>query len=124
MKSLIRFVLVVMAALLTVATLSSDAGARGGRGGGGRGGRRLGGGRGGFGGRGGGRSGDTASRKDVILDLEQRRLQEEKEARIAEARRLGAETAYDMMQETALDEDREDTSRSRRREWRSRANPG
>ena len=60
----------------------------------------------------------------MAKDLEQRRLQEEKEERITEARRAGAESAYDELQKMLQDRDREKAAKQRRQEWRGRANPG
>ena len=63
-------------------------------------------------------------RKDVVKDLEERRLQLEKEERITEARADGAEAALDAMQQSILDKERNQAAKERRVEWRSRANPG
>ena len=64
------------------------------------------------------------NRKDVVKDLEERRLQMEKEERITEARAEGAEKALDEMQQAILDRERERAAKERRIEWRGRANPG
>jgi hypothetical protein len=140
MNWLRKMAVVLLAALMTFGMLAGSTstaeargrggggrgGGGGGRGGGGRGGGGRGGGRGfGGGGRGGGgRSSGMTDRKDVVKDLEERRLQMEKEERITEARALGAETAYDEMQLRILDEEREKAAAKRRVEWRGRANPG
>jgi hypothetical protein len=129
LKRIVGFLVVALAVMMAGFVASDPASARGGRGGGrgGRGGR--GGGRGGrtggrFGGRGrGSGTGGVTDRRQVAQDLEDRRLQEEKEERIRESRRIGAEEAYDEMQERVLDGEREAMSEDRRLEWRPRANP-
>jgi len=137
MKWLWKLLIVLVATVTTVGVVSNQAGARGrggrggggrgggGRGGGGRGGRG-GGGRGGIGGGrgGGGRSAGMEDRKDVVKDLEERRLQMEKEQRITEARAVGAEAALDARQQRILEAERERAAAERRIEWRGRANPG
>lgn len=95
------------------------------RGGGGRGGGGRGGGRGGWGGRGGRGGGSPAvDRGTAAKDVEARVFAEEKEDRITEARAAGAENAYEEMMDRILLEDRERANQDRRRDWRSRANPG
>jgi len=132
MKRLLNLCLLFGCLVLSFAFLAGDSFARGGRGGGGRGGGGggrggggRGGGRGGRGGRGG--SGNTEGRRtrsEVLKDLEERRIQEEREARIADARMIGATGAFDSLHERLLKEEREKAAAERRRDWRGRANPG
>ena len=135
MKRLIRVLAVSLFVLLSSVFMMRELDARGGRGGGrggggggrGGGGGGRGGGRGGRGGgrgKGGGGSGGEQSRKDVTKDLEERRAAEERESRIADARRIGATSAFDDLQKKILDAEREKVAAERRRDWRGRANPG
>ena len=131
----LRAVALLVAVTFVGAVWLEEAMARGGWGGGGRGGGGGGGGRGGWGrgpslggGRGGGGFGKRADgitdRGDVAKDLEERRAQDEKEARITEARKSGAETAFDDMQNGILVKEREKAAADRRDDWRKLANPG
>jgi hypothetical protein len=131
MKWLWKVLIVLVATVTTVGVVSQEASGRGGggrggggggKGGGGRGGGGRGGGKGGRGG--GGRSSGMEDRKDVVKDMEERRLQSEKEDRIIEARAAGAEAALDEMQQGILDRERSQAAKERRVDWRSRANPG
>ncbi|MEN8149840.1 MAG: hypothetical protein ABFS86_08460 [Planctomycetota bacterium] len=119
MKRFGKILAAALIATLGFALVAEDILARGGRGG--RGGGRGGGGRGG---RGRGGSGGNQSRKEVVKDLEERRAAEEREARIEAARRLGAQSAFDEMQDKILDAEREEAAAKRRQDWRGLANPG
>jgi hypothetical protein len=124
--------LLVVVFLVGVWVAEADAWGGGGKGGGGKGGGGYGGKGGGYGGKGGfgkgfgkgGRSDGMTDRSDVAKDLEERRNQEEKEARITEARQSGAETAFDEMQQGVLEKEREKVAAERRADWRKLANPG
>ncbi|MCU0725857.1 MAG: hypothetical protein MUE73_08735 [Planctomycetes bacterium] len=62
--------------------------------------------------------------KEAAKDLEQRRMQQEKEKRIGDARKAGAAETYDAHHRALFRRNREDAAARRRLEWRAAANPG
>ena len=114
---LCRVLLALFAGLLVIGAMSHEVSARGGAGGN-RGPGRA-------GGQGGNRSDSgRQTAAEVAKDLEERLLQEDREARILDARRVGAQSAYDAAMWKILTEEREKAAAERRRDWRGLANPG
>jgi hypothetical protein len=62
--------------------------------------------------------------KEAARDLEQRRMQQEKEERIGDARKAGAAETYDAHNRNLFRRQREDAATRRRLEWRGAASPG
>ena len=62
--------------------------------------------------------------KDAAKDLEQRRMQQEKEKRIGEARDSGAVSTYDEHNRMLFRKSREEVATKRRLLWRGLASPG
>ena len=62
--------------------------------------------------------------REAAKDLELRRMQQEKEKRIGEARQAGAEFTYDDHQRVIFRKYREEAAAARRLAWRAAASPG
>ncbi len=62
--------------------------------------------------------------REAAKDLELRRMQQEKEKRIGEARQAGAEFTYDDHQRVIFRKYREEAAGKRRLLWRAAASPG
>ncbi len=62
--------------------------------------------------------------REAARDLEQRRIYQEKEQRIGEARRKGGEATFDEFNRELFRLDRERAAALRLVEWGGRANPG
>ena len=62
--------------------------------------------------------------REAAKDLEQRRMQQEKEKRIGEARDSGAVFTYDEHNRLLFGKSREEVSTRRRLQWRGLATPG